>query len=365
MFAPTADAPEQAGFAVKRKVRLDTETASVHQHRVHSLKRKLLSRGVPWIITVVALYLAFEGVDWATLIAHIREVTPLLIAGALALTVCSYLFRSRRWQHLFPRPSISFSASCKVLILGFFMNNILPARAGEFVRAHMGAKVTGETRTLVLATIATERLADGVMLSLFFVAFALGLGDQSMSSGLLYVAYLFAAATASVALILVNRARVFSLADRIHQRVDNRASRYATDRLRIFMEGLSPLYSRHKFPILTLWTFVIWSVELGVYYLIQQGFNANLSLHGCVLFMVAVNFSSLIPAAPGGIGVIEWAATAVLTSIGVPREQALSMVILQHAMQYLVVGIPGAMAMLTWKKEIPEVEREIEEGSDE
>ena len=73
-----------------------------------------------------------------------------------------------------------------------------------------------------------------------------------------------------------------------------------------------------------------------------------------VLFMVAVNFSSLIPAAPGGIGVIEAVVKTVLVSVGIDAELALAMVITQHIMQYLVVGIPGAAIMMTWRDKLQE-----------
>ena len=131
--------------------------AKASQKSVKSLVFKI----TPWIITCVALYLAFRGVDWKVLYSHIGNADFRWLALAFVITSSSYLMRARRWQHLFPAPKLNILDSAKVLILGFFMNNILPARAGELVRAHMGAKVSGETRTLVLATVASERLADG------------------------------------------------------------------------------------------------------------------------------------------------------------------------------------------------------------
>jgi uncharacterized membrane protein YbhN (UPF0104 family) len=93
-------------------------------------------------------------------------------------------------------------------------------------------------------------------------------------------------------------------------------------------------------------------VELFVYVAISNSFSAALSLQHCVLFLVAVNFSSLIPSAPGGIGVIEAVTSAVLVSIGVDKELALTMVLCQHIIQYLVVGTPGVILSLTWRNTI-------------
>ncbi len=303
-------------------------------------------------MTCTALYVAFKDIDWSELFSHIQQASKAWLGIAVGCTIVSYFMRARRWQLLFPSIIMDFWKSYQVLVLGFFMNNVLPARAGEFVRAHMGAKVGKESRTLVLATIASERLADGVTLSLFFVVFALGMGDQHTSQSLLYVAYLFLFATASVALVLLNRAAIFIIADKIHARVDSKASKYAAERIQIFLNGLAPLYSRHKLPLLVIWSIIIWCIELFVYVSIGRAYSASLSLQSCVLFMVTVNFSSLIPAAPGGIGVIEAVTSAVLVSIGVPKEQALSMVMTQHFIQYAVIGAPGLLFMLNWKKTI-------------
>ncbi len=315
----------------------------------------VVKKFAPWIITCLALYFAFHNVEWDVLLDKITNADFSWLAIAFFLTISSYLMRGRRWQFFFPKPCIDFFAAVRVLILGFFMNNVLPARTGELVRAHMGAKVTKESGTLVLATIASERLADGLTLSLMFMAFALGVGKQEFSLNLFYVALLFASATVAVGLTLIFRERLFALAEKVHLRFDNRASNYTFSRVKIFIDGLIPLFSPTRLPIIALWSIIIWSVELGVYYCVALAYGTPLTLANSVLFLVAVNFSSLIPAAPGGLGVIEALTSAVLVSVGIDKEHALAMVISQHTIQYLVVGIPGATVMLTWKRALREI----------
>ncbi|RIL07454.1 MAG: hypothetical protein DCC75_10020 [Proteobacteria bacterium] len=307
---------------------------------------------LPWVITVVALYLAFGGVDWQIIVRHLHEVDPSWLCVAFSCTCLSYLFRSRRWQDLFPEHTLSFSAATRTLILGFFMNNILPARAGELVRAHMGSRLSGQTRTLVLATIASERLIDGLTISLMFVAFAIGLGDQNTSQNMLYVAYGFAIVAATVILTLIFRAPLFALAEKVSELIEHRASNYTLDRFQVFVNGLSPLTTISKLPVIIGWSAVVWGTELLVYISVLKAYSTEVPLAYAVLFLVAVNFSSLIPSAPGAIGVIEAIASAVLVSIGIEKEHALTMVMTQHVIQYLVVGLPGAIILLTWRKNI-------------
>jgi len=329
----------------------------------HPLSKWFLGRLkslLPWLITVFALYIAFRDVEWETFFAHARSANVTWLALAFALTGVSYLMRSRRWQHFFPEPVLTYKKSATALILGFFMNNILPARTGELVRAHLGSRLSGKTRTLVLATIASERLADGLTISAIFLIFTIGLGDTQLSRNLYLVVGLFALVAVGVMSLLLIKDRIFSLANNISTRFNNKASRYTADRFQIFIEGLRPLFSVRRFPMLILWSILIWGIELTVYYYVTVAFNYPLPLSYCALFLVAVNFSSLIPAAPGGFGVIEAIASAVLVSVGIEKELALTMVISQHLIQYFVVGIPGIFLTLSWKKRLEEIRQEKE-----
>lgn len=314
---------------------------------------------LPWLITAIALVLAFREIHVETLLAHMKDMNASWVGLAVLLTTLSYVFRARRWQYFFPRPVLSLLKSYRVLVLGFFMNNILPARTGELVRAHFGGVATGETRTLSLATIASERLADGLMISLFFVIFCLGHGDTLMSHELLLVAGLFGAVALTVMITLASRSKLFSVVDKLNGRFDSKFSSYTSDRLRVFVHGLSPLFSLERLPILVLWTIVVWSTELLVFYSVCRAYGADLPLNYVVLFLVTVNFASLIPAAPGGIGVIEAIGSKVLISLGVEAELALAMVITQHLIQFTVVGIAGVASLLSWKKNLGELTREV------
>ncbi len=314
--------------------------------------KSILSRYIPWVITIVALYFAFKGIDPQTLKRSLLEAKLSSLVLALIFTVFSYVFRARRWQYLFSKPVFKFKQSLEILFLGFFMNNVLPARTGEIVRAHMGAKASGEKRTLVLASIALERLLDGIMLSALFLLFATRIGDEELSTNMSYVAILFATALLGVAVLLLSKNLILGIIEKFHNRSPSKTSDYLLDRVEVFLNGLSPLFSLRNAPILIFWSLVVWFIELCVYLFVGNAFSVPLSLPYAVLFLVTVNFSSLIPAAPGGIGVIEAVTTTVLVSLGIEKEIALAMVFSQHLIQYIVVGVPGAFAMLKFKPKL-------------
>lgn len=325
--------------------------------------KRIFKKAAPWAITFGALYFAFKDVNWELLRSHIGSADRWLLLCTVGMTVLSYIFRGRRWMYLFPECKLSFGDSTRVLTLGFFFNNVLPARAGEFVRAHLGAQLTGQSRALLLATIASERLVDGLAISLLFVLFAFGVGDHNLSQNLFYVAAGFAAVAIGVIITIALRAPIFRLVMKLQKRFNSKRFAYLLDKIAVFIDGLSPLCAWDKLPMIVLWSLVIWWNELFVFYLISHAYGAYLSLAQAVLMMVAVSFSSLIPGAPGGIGVIEMIASSALVSIGIPRELALSMVLTQHVIQYLVVCIPGALMTLTWRARLEKIRLDAEAES--
>jgi uncharacterized protein (TIRG00374 family) len=332
------------------------------------MKRLLVKNVLPWLITLGALYLAFRGVEWDLLWGHVSSAKIEYLIGAVLLTIASYWLRAARWPLLFPTVALPLISSWKVLVLGFFMNNILPARAGELIRAHLGAKVLGSARTLVLATIASERLADGLTISLFFVLiiglFGRGNLDPAIADNLMYVSYLFAAVAFGVILVLSLRDRVVGILNALSNRIDRKSSTYAFSRIQIFIDGLSPLRKPARAWRIAAWSVVIWGVELVAFAAVSKSFGGNLALSGTVLFLVAVNFSSLIPAAPGGFGVIELIAKSVLVSAGVASpELALSMVLAQHVIQYAVIGIPGAFLLSNLRSQLSDMSESFQEDS--
>ena len=323
--------------------------------------KKIIINTIPWLITVTALYFLLKDINWSEFQASISKADGLWLSLGVLLTFLSYIVRAYRWQFFFEKKGVlSYFSSLKVLFLGFFMNNILPARAGELVRAHAGARVAGTKRTLVLATIASERLVDGLTISAFFLCCGFKLASDEISSKLFYVAVAFALVALSVVATLTLRERIFFFAECIARHFHNTISDYAQNRLQVFINGLTPLCKRQTLIPVIIWSLAIWSLELSVYIVISKAFGVILSPAQCVLFMVAVNFSSLIPAAPAGFGVIEVAAVAVLMSLqfypemppDVKHATALSMVLSQHMIQFFVVGIFGLGSLLLLRKQI-------------
>ena len=72
----------------------------------------------------------------------------------------------------------------------------------------------------------------------------------------------------------------------------------------------------------------------------------------CGLLLLIVNLRIMIPSAPRYVGTFQFFAIAALAVFGVAAEVALSLAIVSHAMQYVLVTAIGAFfvmrAQLSW-----------------
>ena len=120
-------------------------------------------------IAVGALYYTLRNVSMDELVASFKEIDLIYILPAIGLTLLSYVTRVYRWQVLLrPFKEIPIRDIYAPLMIGF-MGNILPARAGEFLRAYLMGKKHGITFAGAFSTIIVERLFDLIILLMLFV----------------------------------------------------------------------------------------------------------------------------------------------------------------------------------------------------
>lgn len=307
-------------------------------------RKRAISLYLGLAVSVACLYWLFQSVESEQVILRLQKVNPFYLFTAVVTMSVSYVIRSWRWMYMFRDQVLTFASSYRCLILGFFFNNVLPARIGELVRAHLGGKASKLSRAYVLATIASERLADGVTISFIFaMLFVLGAGRVGLSQGkeIVYVALLFGVAALGTAVLLLLRNFVFRLLEKLSKVVPGHLGSYGLLKIKVFIQGLEPLLNPRRLLIISSMSLLVWTIELFVYHQVALAFGETLHLPILALFLAVVNFSSLVPAAPGGLGVIEAIATVALVKVGIERETALAMVFTQHLIQILVVGVPG------------------------
>ena len=291
--------------------------------------------------------LVLRQFDLHQVMGAFRQAHPGVLILGISLMVAGYLVRGERWRIW--EHSLSYWDSLRLILIGFMGNNVLPARLGEVLRAHCAAAKTDSDRgrTAALASIAAERILDGLLLAAFgLVGILLVPIDRRLQWTLFLVLLAFALLALGLVLSIHHHERIREFIAATSRRFPGHVTKFAQQKSSHFLDGLLPLGTFGRMAGAIAVTAVIWTIEIGSYYFIGQAVWSGMTLRTALLFLVVVNFASLIPLTIGGIGTIEAVALAFLVSSGIARYPALAMILLQHASQYFFTTITGGILYL-------------------
>ena len=131
------------------------------------MNKKHLLIGI--LIILLSSYYAFKNVSLEELKNALATVKYLYLIPAVFFVALTFLFRAMRWRYLVGSiKNVKTSQLFSPLMIGF-MGNILPARAGEFIRAYLLSKRENVSFSASFATIFVERLMDMLMFLILLV----------------------------------------------------------------------------------------------------------------------------------------------------------------------------------------------------
>ena len=121
-------------------------------------------------LIALSLFYALRGVKIAELSDALFSARYIYLVPAIALVILSYVLRAIRWRYLIRSiKEVKTARLFSPLMVGF-MANMLPARAGEFVRAYLLSRKEQLSFSSSFATIFIERLFDLIIVLLMLVS---------------------------------------------------------------------------------------------------------------------------------------------------------------------------------------------------
>lgn len=300
-------------------------------------------------ISAFFLYLAFRGQDFGEIRSALGQTNLWWLVPALALYFGGVYLRAVRWRILLRpiAPDATSNQLFPIVVIGFMANNVLPLRAGEIVRSVVIGRELQVRKTSALATIAVERIFDGITM-LAFLAFSMIF--VSLTSELQHLAIISFIVFAGLLLVLVLLTLGGDFVSRMLQLVlgplPDAVSVRVEQVAESFLSGLGVLKNRRDLLSVILASFGAWLLEAGMYWVLAIGFGGQVRevMTGAATLLTTgvANLSTLIPGAPGYIGQFEYGVKLVLAgAFSVPESQALAYAILVHAALYFPITLLG------------------------
>lgn len=273
--------------------------------------------------------------------------------------------RCIRWSILMrPLAPLSPRRLFPYAIIGYMANNLLPARAGEIVRAYILGEREGISRMGTFGTIAVERLFDGctLVLMLLIAGSVVGFEDTKLQAIAWASTVFFVAALVGFYVLTLHEERAKTVTHVFLRVLPDRFEHLATDLADNLVNSLRSVHDPRSLLLVCVFSGVAWTIEAAAYAVIGQGFDLGVSFAHYCLLLSAANLAIIIPTFFGGTGPFEWAAKLVLVGAGVADSVAGAYSIVAHGVILIPTTILGLIYLWSFGVSFGRITRvEVEE----
>jgi len=313
------------------------------------------------LIGAVLLAAVLMRVDWTEMRTVLAECEPWYVVPIVATMLIHYVFKGLRWRILLAaRAPVARLLAVRLTYVGYFMNNLLPARAGELGRPYLLSLARPDLPfSFTLATLFGDKMFDlGCLLLLLLISFTVVPLPDGIAHGMM------AAAAACCALLAIGGAAAWwhareqrgadepSLARRLTQRLGRRGERVYKTML-TFAEGLAAVTSLRRLVLATFHSLMSFAFLAAMTWccLRMVGLQAGILESLFVIGLVGLSF--LIPAPPTNVGNIHFFGTQAVLLLGIgDLERAFAFSVLLHLNQVVTVSAAGVISLagLDWRR---------------
>jgi uncharacterized protein (TIRG00374 family) len=303
-------------------------------------KQVLLQYGVTALVILFAATVLSQLVDVTTVREVIETTRAVPYVIAIGLFYVTFPLRAIRWRWLLANVNVDAdrNSATFLLLLNWFLNTILPAKAGDVHRSFVGSREYETSTATVLGTIVTERALDLSVLAVG-VMLAMGLVVEEFSNAQQQVVWLAFGLLFLIGGVIVTI--VFlrpSLLPEVVQPL-----------LADFRRGITSIRTPRDSIVMLGLTVVIWGlnvVRMGMVG-VAIGFQIDIAL--LVLTALLVAFLSGLPYTPAGLGVVELITTTVLIQAGISESLGFSFILFDRIITVGTLVLVGSVAYLYFK----------------
>lgn len=314
--------------------------------------RTLLSFAVGFGLLVVALQRL--NVDLAATWDVLRRANPALYVCALVIYYVAFWFRSLRWRTLLRNVGFrrregvtlpSLAGLCRILLLSWFVNCLVPAKLGDAYRAYLLKREADVSFSKTIGTVLAERILDLLVLfALLGLAAVLTFGAALPTA----VLSLMELGLALAVVLIVALGAMRLLGRHIRGRLPLRLQ----GKYGLFEEGT--LQSFRALPSVTAYTIMIWLLDGVRLYLVMLALGVWRTHAAVPLFIgLAGSLLTTVPITPAGLGFVESGLVSLLLLAGgldliggMTAPVALSIALLDRSITYASLVVFGAILHL-------------------
>ena len=297
--------------------------------------RRLILLGLLAVATVALLLILGDG---QSTLATLAQANWQLVALAALIHYGGFALRGHRWQLLLGALGhrLSYLYTTGLLLAGWFVSALLPARAGDAFRV-LALRMPPPTEPTVpvapaIGTIVLERTLDILAILLLGALFSVGV-LQGRVPGWLWGTYavalamvLVVALTLLLTPLLLERLRPLSTRPLWHKTLDF-ITQIATALRQLAQHPTVALVAVGE-------SLLIWLCDGLLLWLVVLSLGESFTLGSAAFVALTVDIFAAVPLTPGGMGQIESAYAALLALLAHPGLHIPAVVLATRAISY-------------------------------
>lgn len=291
------------------------------------------------VLSAILLYFAMKDLDLKTVIDTIRLIDFRILFVTLLFIILSCVLGAMKWSKIVGY-GVRFNEAFISLLIGLFVNNILPARLGEIARAYVLSKKKAISLTYSISTVILDRFFDLIgLVAMSFIFFPKGALPPKVSRMLFAFVGLLLFGIA----ILISASRKAFVSKIIRRVAQSKGplSEGIMGRILEIQENLKRINSPESFAILCLISFFQWfSMSVSLYFVVKS-FDVSLDPYYIPFVCALLNMGITVPSSPGYVGLYQFLLTYLLSLFGVPKHQGFSISLVYHALWYIPYNALG------------------------
>jgi len=317
------------------------------------MKKQWLITIFGFLISVVLLYFSLRGVRFGEIVrtfltADYRLIFIPLLFVALSISGCAF-----RWSRV-SGGGVRFRDTFISLIIGLFVNNVLPARIGEVARGYVLSKRTGLSLTYTLSTVLADRFFDlAGLLAITFLFLPKKSLPPDVSRAIMLLVLLLIICIA--VMLIMSREKYAGKIVRMLHKIKKPFFSKIAHRLLEVQENLQRINSPLNLLIFVALSFFNWMSMSAALYFVTLALGVEVDFRYIPFVCALLNMGLTVPTAPGYIGVYQFLLTNLLMIFAVPKAEAFSVSVLFHATWYIPYNILGTILLIKEKLGLKEL----------
>jgi len=274
-----------------------------------------LPQTLGYAVSIACLLWVLKGYNFREIPADLRQLDWKWVAVGVLADLGVYVVHAWRWNTLLsPVVRLRLWRSVQAIYIGLFANEVLPLRTGELIRCYLLAHWNDFRISLSFTSAAVERLIDGFwMLAAFIItaSFVRGIPRDLIILVQLLGILLFAGAVVLIWIVFHKQHAHLVIAE----------SRWAST-LRHIVEGIHLMGDLRTMGLTIGISLLYLVLSIFSYYALMKAYGLDLSIWVAGGVLTVVRLATVVPNAPGNVGLFQAACVLALGLFDVEQNDA-------------------------------------------